>query len=80
MNRENLDKLINHMAQLEPEQFEMSEWCGTACCIAGHTAILLGIDPIFETGVFSPFDFDKMQELIVALVLVLEDSKRREGG
>lgn len=38
----NLDKLIAHMAQLKPEQFNMAEWFGTACCIAGHAIFLSG--------------------------------------
>lgn len=38
----NLDILIAHLETIKPEQFDMAEWCGTACCIAGHAIALSG--------------------------------------
>lgn len=31
-----LRKLADHLDSVEPEAFNQAEWCGTACCIAGH--------------------------------------------
>jgi hypothetical protein len=45
VNRENIQKVRDHIAGLNPEQFDMTHWCGTACCIAGWTAKLFDVDP-----------------------------------
>jgi len=40
MNKERLAKLANRLSRIEPEKFNMNLWCGSACCIAGHTYAL----------------------------------------
>lgn len=50
MNRDNVQKLIDHLEKLPPEQFDMTVWrsnaeCGTVACIAGHAVELLHPEP-----------------------------------
>ena len=42
LNKPNLTRLRNHLAALpeDAREFDMSDWCGTTCCIAGHAFIL----------------------------------------
>lgn len=39
-NIKNLLALADHLDALPPERFDMENYCGTACCIAGHAAAL----------------------------------------
>ncbi len=39
MNVAKLRAVMNHIAE-HPEEFEMTEWCGSVGCIAGHTLAL----------------------------------------
>jgi len=62
----NLDRLIDHLRDLPLERFDMSEWCGTACCIAGHAYELgiiqvnpSGLNNYYEMG--APFGMDVIQ-------------------
>lgn len=43
MNKERLELLADHLEKLPREKFDMQEWCGTACCIAGHAVALAHI-------------------------------------
>lgn len=45
MNKERLELLADHIEKLPPEKFDMWQWCGTACCVAGHAISLAGIRP-----------------------------------
>lgn len=45
MNVENAEKLAAYLDTVPPEQFDMSTWCGTAFCIAGHVNVLTNHDP-----------------------------------
>lgn len=40
MNKERLKKLAQKLDKTKPEKFNMHEWCGTTCCIAGHALIM----------------------------------------
>lgn len=49
MNRENIQKVRDHIASLPPERLDMYNWfreaeCGTVCCIGGWTNLVLGPD------------------------------------
>jgi hypothetical protein len=45
VNTERLRELAEHLRSVSPEKFDMGRWCGTACCIAGHTIRLAGERP-----------------------------------
>lgn len=36
MNKECMLQLADYLDALPEEKFDMDNWCGTACCIAGH--------------------------------------------
>lgn len=46
MNRDNMNALIAHLKSIKPIEFSMNSFhkpmsnCGTACCVAGHAALL----------------------------------------
>ena len=48
MNKERLEQLADHLEKLPPEKFSMDLWCGTTCCIAGHTNLLFNADHDFS--------------------------------
>lgn len=39
------DQILAH-----PTKYDQGEWCGTACCIAGHLAVAAGAVPVRRTG------------------------------
>jgi len=47
MNVELLEKVKQHIIN-EPQSFEMGNWCGSACCIAGWTCVLAGATPHYR--------------------------------
>lgn len=54
MNTYNAHMLADHLAKQTPETFNLSYWCGTACCIAGHAAMLSGAGKLKDpSAVFS---------------------------
>lgn len=36
-----LRKVMEHITE-HPEEHDQQQWCGTACCIAGHAALMTG--------------------------------------
>jgi hypothetical protein len=44
-NKEEIRGLIEYLRVLPPEQYDQENWCGAACCIAGHQAHRLGWVP-----------------------------------
>jgi hypothetical protein len=48
MNIDRYNAVLAHIEQ-HPEEWNQSEWRGTACCIAGHAARMFGADPGLAT-------------------------------
>jgi hypothetical protein len=41
MNKPLLRKIASYI-ETHPRQYNQGEWCGTACCVAGHALVLSG--------------------------------------
>ncbi len=41
--RERMMKLRDRLANMPPNEFSMTNWCGTACCIGGLSEMMFGI-------------------------------------
>lgn len=44
MNKERLLELADIIEKAPPEEFDMQDWCGTACCIAGWAVKVYSLD------------------------------------
>jgi hypothetical protein len=82
VNRERFAAVLAHI-EANPEQWDQSEWCGSSCCFAGHTAAMFGLGArVFETeysfDVEDNADYFKVQAIVQSLAtkaLELSDSE-----
>jgi hypothetical protein len=40
INKKNVKRLIRRLETIPAKQFDQDTWCGSACCVAGHAAII----------------------------------------
>jgi hypothetical protein len=63
LHKANLRKMARYMKALPPNKFHQGTWCGTPCCVGGHTVMHLGTDEekaaymVLEREDFSPDNF-----------------------
>lgn len=68
MNKAKMEKLRDTVVLCDDSKFNMLHWCGTACCLAGHTLLMEDIDPeeIFNARLNS-FDVEIKAAMILDL-------------
>jgi hypothetical protein len=51
VNKKNVKRLIKHLEAIPSRRFDQDTFCGSACCVAGHAAILDMADKGFQVVV-----------------------------